>query len=125
MFALPNKIGLPQEQYFLVQSIYRGWALFGIVLFGALALELILAILTRASRAAGLFALAGFALTALTLVIFFVWVYPANVATENWTAIPANWASLRRQWEFGHAVNAAISLAAFMSVALSILTARR
>lgn len=31
---LPNKIGLDQEAYFIVQSIYRGWALFGIALFG-------------------------------------------------------------------------------------------
>jgi hypothetical protein len=36
LFALPNKIGLAQDQYFVVQNIYRGWALFGIVLFGAL-----------------------------------------------------------------------------------------
>ena len=27
LFALPNKIGLPQEQYFIVQAIYRGWFL--------------------------------------------------------------------------------------------------
>ena len=31
---LPNKIGLDQEAYFIVQNIYAGWALFGIVLFG-------------------------------------------------------------------------------------------
>jgi hypothetical protein len=31
LFELPNKIGLSEEHYFLVQSIYRGWALFGIV----------------------------------------------------------------------------------------------
>jgi hypothetical protein len=24
VFALPNKIGLPQEEYFVVQGIYRG-----------------------------------------------------------------------------------------------------
>src|SRR5690606_16447499 len=36
-FELPNKIGLAEDDYFVVQNIYRGWALFGIVLFGALA----------------------------------------------------------------------------------------
>ena len=40
LFELPNKIGLDQEPYFIVQGIYRGWALFGIVLFGALAANL-------------------------------------------------------------------------------------
>jgi hypothetical protein len=27
LFELPNKIGLSQDRYFIVQSIYRGWAL--------------------------------------------------------------------------------------------------
>ena len=51
LFALPNKIGLAQTDYFIVQNIYRGWALFGIVLFGALAATLVLAILVRRQRA--------------------------------------------------------------------------
>ena len=36
LFELPNKIGLGEDAYFAVQQIYAGWALFGIVLFGAL-----------------------------------------------------------------------------------------
>ena len=47
LFALPNKIDLAQDQYFVVQNIYRGWALFGIVLCGALIANLVLAILLR------------------------------------------------------------------------------
>jgi hypothetical protein len=47
LFALPNKIGLAQDQYFVVQNIYRGWALIGIVLFGTLIANLVLAILLR------------------------------------------------------------------------------
>ncbi|HYI89366.1 MAG TPA: DUF1772 domain-containing protein, partial [Beijerinckiaceae bacterium] len=35
LFELPNKVGLSQEHYFIVQGIYRGWALFGLVLFPA------------------------------------------------------------------------------------------
>ena len=36
LFELPNQIGLPQDDYFVAEGIYRGWALFGVVLFGAL-----------------------------------------------------------------------------------------
>ena len=36
VFALANKITLGAEQYFIVQNIYRGWSLFGIVWIGAL-----------------------------------------------------------------------------------------
>jgi hypothetical protein len=34
-FELPNKIELAQDHYFIVQNIYRGWALFGIVVVPA------------------------------------------------------------------------------------------
>ena len=47
LFALPNKIDLARDQYFVVQNIYRGWALFGVVLFGALIASLTLALLLR------------------------------------------------------------------------------
>src|SRR6266481_953118 len=38
--ALPNKINLVAEQYFIVQNIYRGWSLFGVALIGALTANL-------------------------------------------------------------------------------------
>jgi hypothetical protein len=34
--ALPNKMAMARTDYFIVQQIYAGWSLFGIVLFGAL-----------------------------------------------------------------------------------------
>src|SRR4029077_6496207 len=38
--ALANKMAMAQAAYFIAQQIYAGWALFGIVLFGALAANL-------------------------------------------------------------------------------------
>jgi hypothetical protein len=35
--ALPNKMPMTQIAYFTAQQIYAGWALFGIILVGALA----------------------------------------------------------------------------------------
>jgi hypothetical protein len=49
---LPNKIGLPRDQYMLVQQIYRGWALFGIIIFAALAATATQAVLMRHERRA-------------------------------------------------------------------------
>lgn len=121
LFALPNKLDLGQEAYFAVQGIYRGWALFGIVLLAALASNLALAVLTR--RRARTFALAAGACLAILaiLAIFFVWVFPANQATANWTAVPAGWQALRAQWEYGHAVNAILTFLAFCAVALAVV----
>ncbi len=124
LFALPNKIGLAQEQYFIVQNIYRGWALFGAVLLGALIANLLLAIMLRGRTAPFVFALVAFLCIAVTLAVFFVWTYPANQATDNWTTIPANWEELRRQWEYSHAANALVTFVALCAVTLSVLTTR-
>ena len=124
LFELPNKIGLGQEAYFIVQGIYRGWALFGIVLFGALAANLALCVMLRHWRRPLWLALVAFLLVAATLVVFFTWTYPANQATSNWTAVPADWQELRRQWEYAHAVNAVLTFVALCAVTLSALMAR-
>jgi len=122
--ALPNKIDLAQDQYFITQHIYRGWALAGIVLIAALAANLALAILQRGNTSAFVLALAAALCVAATLVIFFIWTFPANQATSNWTTEPANWEVLRRQWEFSHAVNAVVMFAALCLATLSVLVAR-
>jgi hypothetical protein len=124
-FALLNKIDLTAEQYFIVQSIYRGWALLGIVLIGAVLANLALTLmLRRRGGAPFILALLGFCGVALTLVIFFVWTYPANQATGNWTTVADNWQELRRQWEYSHAVNAVITLLALCSITSSVLMTR-
>jgi hypothetical protein len=124
LFALPNKIGLAAEQYFIVQNIYRGWALFGIVLVGALVANLALAVLLRGRGMPFVLALIAFFCLAVSLTIFFVWTYPANQATSNWMTIPTEWARLREQWEYSHAANALVTFGAFCAVALSVLTTR-
>jgi hypothetical protein len=124
LFELPNKIGLAQDAYFVVQSIYRGWALFGIVLFGALGANLALTLMVRHRRGAFWLALLAFLLVAATLVVFFTWTYPANQATSNWTEVPADWQELRLQWEYAHAANAILTFIALCAVTLSTLLTR-
>jgi hypothetical protein len=121
LFELPNKISLDQEHYFIVQSIYRGWALFGFVLFPALAANVVAAAMLRGKGGAFWLAVLAILCIAANLTIFFAWTYPANVATDNWTTIPANWSELRRQWEYSHAANAVLMFAALCSVVLSTL----
>ena len=115
---------MPRDAYFTVQQIYRGWALFGIVLLGALAANLGLAVALRHKPDAASPALIGAIFLAATLAVFFTWTYPANQLTNNWTFVPANWAALRRQWEYSHAVNAVLTFLALCAVALAALKAR-
>jgi len=124
LFELPNKIGLSQQDYFVVQGIYRGWALFGVVLIGALIATLVLAVLVRGERTSFWLALAAFVLIGGTLVIFFIWTYPANQATSNWTVAPADWQALRAQWEYAHAANAVLTFVALCCVTFPALLTR-
>jgi hypothetical protein len=122
---MPNKMALGEREYFIVQDIYRGWAWFGIALCGALAANLALALLLRRDGLAGALALAAAALVSASLVVFFVWTFPANQATANWTRVPASWQEMRRQWESSHAAGAALNLLALGAVTAASLLAER
>jgi MFS family permease len=114
LMALPAKIAMPVEPYFVVQQIYRGWALAGAVIFLAIFMNVLAALLTRQSRRKSLLFAAAGLLIAVTLAVFFTWTYPTNQATGNWTSAPENWEQLRSQWEYSHAANAAITFLALL-----------
>jgi hypothetical protein len=124
LFELPNKIGLAEDQYFIVQSIYRGWALFGAVLLPALGVILALAVMLRRQATAFRYAVIALVCIAATLVIFFIWTHPANVATNNWTVVPDHWQTLRLQWEYAHAANAVLTFLALCALLGAVLTTR-
>ena len=114
LMELPAKIDMPEEPYFVVQQIYRGWAFAGVVILAAIVSNFASASVARhnprqfwPSVAAGLLIVA-------TLAVFFAWTYPANQSTGNWTSAPAGWEQLRIQWEYSHAVNALITLVALL-----------
>jgi hypothetical protein len=121
LLELPNKIGLSRDEYFTVQQIYSGWALLGIVVFGALFSTLALAILVRKRRREFVPALIAFLFIAATQALFWTFTFPANEQTANWTVLPENWAALRVQWEYSHAASAVLNLTAFIAVILSVL----
>jgi hypothetical protein len=119
---LPNKMALGRDDYFVVQQIYAGWALFGVVVLGALLSTAALTVALR--RQPGLWlALTAFLCIAGTQAVFWTFTYPANSATGNWTAIPQDWITLRAQWEYSHAASAVLDLCAVL--ALSALAASR
>jgi hypothetical protein len=117
---LPNKIGLSAAEYLTVQQIYRGWALFGIVIFSALLSTLALAIMVRGTGRTFNLTVAALLCIAGTQVVFWTFTFPANQATVNWTTLPPNWAELRDQWEYSHAVSAGLNFIALAALILSV-----
>jgi hypothetical protein len=112
VMSLPAKIAMPAQPYFVAQQVYRGWAWAGVVIFLAIFANFAAAFLSEGSRRR-LFIAAGVTIAA-TLAIFFIWTFPANQATGNWTSVPEDWERLRTQWEYSHAVNAALTFVALL-----------
>ena len=124
LLELPNKIELPEREYFVVQSIYNGWAMLGIVLVGAMLANLVHAVFLRGQRLAFACAVIAFLCIAVTLVIFFAFTFPVNQVTANWTRVPADWQRVRSEWEISHAVNAVLTFAGFCALTTSVLLTR-
>jgi hypothetical protein len=121
VFELANKMRLDQRDYFVAQSLYRGWQLVGFLAVGALAADIWAAVLHEGAAATWFTIAAG--LIVATLIVFLVWTFPVNKATKMWTSQPANWRKLRTRWEYSHAVNAAITFLALSSTAVALLVA--
>jgi hypothetical protein len=125
LLELPNKIDLSRGEYLVVQQIYRGWALLGIVVLSALASTLALTVLVRHQRKAFVWALIALLAIVGTQIVFWTLTFPANQATDNWTVLPENWMELRRQWEYSHATSAGLNLIALVAAIIAVLASDR
>lgn len=116
LFEMPRKLMLSREDYFTVQQIYAGWDLFGLVLVIQFCTLVLLA--WRSFREYYVFrpVLAALLLMLASQVIFWLFTFPANAATQNWTQMPVNWEMLRRQWEYSHAMGAFCQLLGLSSL---------
>jgi hypothetical protein len=119
VLELGNKMRLEQRDYFIVQSLYRGWQFVGFLVIAALAANIWAATLHEGG--AFWWFVAAAALIALSLVVFFLWTFPVNKATGMWTKQPDNWRTLRARWEYSHAVNAAITFLALICTSAALV----
>lgn len=95
LFSLLSKLRLDDVAYLASQRAYDGWNLFGVVVVLSIASTLALAIALY--RAGEPFQLVTLALLCLigTQAIFWIFTYPTNVATQNWTSLTQDWEALR------------------------------
>ena len=122
LFELRGKAALDPATYFTVQSIYFGWASFAVPVVLALLLNAWLGFrLLRRDTGAGISALSSAALVALSLVVFFSAVFPANRLTQNWTVMAPGWQQLRGSWEHGHALGAIMLLIALLLTTIAVV----
>jgi hypothetical protein len=124
LLALPGKIHLPAADYLTVQHIYSGWAFLGICEFGAIILSIIWTIQEQRHMRWFGWLFTATSLLVVSMAIFFLYTFPANQATANWTKLPGHWEALRKQWEYSHAVRAGLNLLS-VSLLLWMLLRRR
>ena len=124
LMEISATLGMPGPDYLTVQRLSQGWALAGAFLVGALAVDVLLAFMSRAQAGPCYWIIAAAVLMLFTQVTFFIVVYPVNQATENWTRLPDNWQDLRSRWEFMHAGNAVVTLMALVATIIGSLTWR-
>lgn len=123
VLQLPHKMSLSGGDYLQVQQLYAGWAWLGIVVLGALVSTFLLTILVRTRLRQFALACVAFGSVLATQVIFWMFTFPVNQQTQNWTALPVNWMALRERWEYSHATAAVFDLIAFIAVVFAVLAA--
>lgn len=119
LLSMASKLKLDQADYLASQRAYDGWSLLAIVVLGALLSTFALAIVLYREREPYLLATLAFLCIVGTQVIFWTFTFPANQATQNWTALPVDWETLRLQWEVSHAASAILNLAALTLLAVA------
>src|SRR5215510_15225520 len=123
----PAKMRYPAELYLtLHRTLYAAFGPPNIGAFieiGAITAALALVFLTRNRRPALWLTLAGAAFLVAGLVVYFVFVEPANVAMKAMplNAPPAGWSRWRDQWDYGHIARFIFHLLGFSALALSII----
>jgi hypothetical protein len=120
-FALPNKIGLPSADYFTVQQIYRGWNQFAYLLLVQLLSLLTLAVMSRGRPEVFWLVLLSIISLGCAQAVFWLFTFPANTATNNWTSILPEWETWRETWEYSHLAGAVFQLLAMSFLIVAAL----
>ncbi|MDB5128682.1 hypothetical protein [Mucilaginibacter sp.] len=121
LLEMPHKISLSIQGYKIVQAIYRGWALLGVLQAGTIIFTLDTGILRMQARYPVFYDPLYISVFSINFSHFFIFTYPINVATNNWIVLPGNWMQLRQQWEYSHASAALLELLAFVLLILVVL----
>ncbi len=124
LLELPNKMNLSKDNYQTVQQIYRGWSWLGIFELGAILLTIIWVIIERGNKKIFPLLLTALFFFIVSIVTFFIFTFPTNIATENWTQLPLEWQVLRKNWEYSHASRAILNLIGFSLLIVALLKER-
>jgi branched-subunit amino acid ABC-type transport system permease component len=122
LMAFPNKMEMTKEEYFIAQQVYSGWSYSSILILLSFVSTIVLSILAKDHDRVLRFSLGSVFCIGMSLMVFFVFTFPANQFTRNWTFLTQSWEDLRIQWEYSHAFNAVLYIAAEALLIMSVLS---
>jgi hypothetical protein len=131
LLELPPRVFYFDAQLWVSTTTGGLYALFGTVgaavEVGSILAAAALTLLVRGRGPAFYFTLAGAVLAATALVLWLVFVAPVNAELATWApnSFPADWARHRDRWEYAHAANAVIKIAALSSLVHSVIVETR
>lgn len=126
LLEMPAKLNFDGPMWlFLLQNLYPpGFGTVGAFTeVGAVIASIILLVAMRGQGSAFRWTALGTACLAVTHAIFWIWVSPVNSTMVPLTPemLPADWTTLRDQWEYAHASRAILQIIALGAFVLSIL----
>lgn len=124
LFEMAGTLRLTPADYMTVQSVRHGGVLFAVAaLFATAAVGLHTFLVRRNASSFGwsIVALAG---VGAAQIVFWGVGYPANAATENWSALPIDFDAARRQWEYAFAAAGVFSFAGLLAFVRAIEASR-
>jgi hypothetical protein len=124
LLALPNKMAMARDAYFVAQQAYAGWDRLAILLAVQLVAIVASAVIHRNQPRVLWLVLIALLCLLLAQALFWTFTFPANGATRNWTRIPPDWAEARARWEYSHAGGALLQMGAMAALIVAALTRR-
>ena len=123
-FEWPVKTNLSKDDYLVEQKLFNSLSWVYFIEFLALLHTLILVLLERKKKRTFILLLIALVAFAISIVIFFIFTLPTDIATSSWSMLPDNWESLRDQWEDSVVWRALINLTGFSFLVLAMLRNR-
>ena len=124
LFEMPDKINLSKDNYEVIQGYSS--ELVWLVLFeiGALIMTIVLIVIEKKKKRTYKHLLLALICFAVSITLFFIFILPADITTNNWSDFPTDWQPLRAQWEYSNAIRAILSFAGFSFIVLAFLKNR-
>jgi hypothetical protein len=124
VFDVSANLALRQEDYVTLQSAHHGWRMFAGAVALATAAVAFHAYLVRGNSKSLGWSVAALVLISLAQLMFWAVAFPVNAETGGWTALPENFDSARRHWEYAFAGSGVLSFLGLLALVRSVEASR-